>query len=127
MFTLIRDVFTDDCTLGNIFGSDGKWICRTLELPYRGNCRDISCIPNGCYRIAVASNAKLGDVIHILGVRNRSGILIHVGNTPDDTRGCILVGLRSSYAHVYESRSAMAKLLSAYYKEPNRFLTIKVK
>lgn len=127
MFTLIRDVFTDTCTMGNLFGSDGKWICRTLELPYLDNCREISCIPCGCYRIALMRHPRFGNCLHILGVRNRSGILIHVGNSPSDTRGCILVGLRSTHAYVFDSRKALEKVLKSYDSEPNRFITIRIK
>lgn len=126
MFTLIRDTFTDFCTMGTLFGSDGNRICRTLELPYRDNCRNVSSIPPGCYRICVVDCSK-GRCIHVVGVPNRSGILIHSGNTPSDTRGCILVGKRSTIGKVFESRSAMLDVLDAYDKEPNRFITIKIK
>jgi hypothetical protein len=53
----------------------------------------------------------------VLDVPNRSDILFHAGNTKNDTRGCILLGLMfgtlGTQAAILSSRSAMAAFLTA--------------
>lgn len=59
-------------------------------------------IPPGRYKIVKRTHGKFYDqyrkkyghkfAIEIQGVPGFSDILIHIGNTPKDTRGCILVG-----------------------------------
>ena len=70
--------------------------CKTLELPDLGNQRNMSCIPEGEYDCEKWLNTSKGDVIRVLNVPGRDGILIHRGNFAAggkvDTKGCILVG-----------------------------------
>lgn len=64
----------------------------TLELPWRENKADISCIPEGSYKVTPYSSEKFPDVYQINNVAGRDFILLHVGNTPADTHGCVLLG-----------------------------------
>lgn len=64
----------------------------TIEDAWRDNKPDVSCIPVGVYRCAYYSSPKFGWTYLVDGVPGRSGILIHPGNSHEDTRGCILVG-----------------------------------
>jgi len=66
--------------------------CVTLELPWRGNRRSVSCIPVGDYEVALRSSPKFKKHLHVSDVSGRSYILIHPGNFFSDTSGCILVG-----------------------------------
>lgn len=66
--------------------------CYTLELPYKGNQKRISCIPKETYNVEKRYSAKYKNHFHILDVPNRSYILIHQGNFNYHTLGCILVG-----------------------------------
>lgn len=66
--------------------------CFTLELPWRNNERQISCIPAGKYQIEHRRSQRFGHHIHILGVPNRSLILIHQANYVRQLQGCIAVG-----------------------------------
>jgi len=95
----------------------GRLFCVTLELPWRGNARNTSCIPAGLYAIDAADSAIHGRVIRVRGVHGRSDIEIHRGNVAKDSRGCILVGMYSGYTGsdrtVYQSRIAMDSLLEA--------------
>ena len=61
-----------------------------LELPYKSNACNISCIPAGIYPFEKRNDYRLGKTIRILNVPNRTGILVHVGNYLKDTEGCIL-------------------------------------
>ena len=71
--------------------------CKTLELPYLENKKDISCIPASSYGCVRIHSTKHGDCFQVLGVPNRDGILIHRGNFASerqvDTQGCILAGM----------------------------------
>ena len=70
------------------------WSCKTLELPWKNNIPNESCIPVGTYRCERVKSEKFGETFILTDVPGRSGILFHCGNTvPKDTRGCILIGV----------------------------------
>lgn len=93
-------------------------LCHTLELPWRSNDQNISCIPEGSYPVIKAISPRFGNVFYLRDVPSRSGILIHSGNSVVDTRGCVLVGLDASDQKVLQSRLAMDRL---YSKLPDNF------
>ena len=69
---------------------DGKFICFTIELPWRNNERRISCIPEGKYFIKKRNSQKFKSHFILLGVPNRSLILIHpANNAMKELNGCI--------------------------------------
>lgn len=76
----------------------GEPVVVTLELPWLNNTHEISCIPEGVYECQKRSGRVTLDgasrpiVYEVQDVPNRTGILIHPGNTAKDTHGCILVG-----------------------------------
>ena len=93
-----------DSTLSAIH-IDGKFECYGLEDEFRtvkvwGETR----IPKGKYNIGVRNigghNQRYSKkfpsfhkgMLHVLEVPNFEYILIHIGNTDDDTAGCLLVG-----------------------------------
>lgn len=88
----------------------GKTICYTLEEPWRGNARKVSCIPAGIYFCVPHNGAKWQNVWEVTGVPGREAILIHAGNTLADTEGCILVGMQPSAGGVAQSQNALAML-----------------
>ena len=76
-------------------------LLHTLEDDWRDNERSESCIPAGIYLLERTIYRKHNyETFEITGVPNRSRILIHPGNTEEDTMGCILVGLRQGYVKV---------------------------
>lgn len=88
------------------------WACQTLELPWKNNQPQVSCIPAGTYTCRRVNSPKFGDTFEVCGVPERSGILFHAGNyAPKDTRGCILLGIISdndgNNAWLEASRAAM--------------------
>ena len=107
---LIRDTFTKESTIGKLF-INGESFCDTLENPYINNERNISCIPEGQYkvRLRLARESATRDYLHLLvqDVPNRKWILIHIGNYPSQTQGCILVGNGRKQDAVNNSRLAM--------------------
>lgn len=75
--------------------------CKSLELPWKDNQRNVSRIPNGYYNGVLHNSPKFGECVWIQGVPNRNEILIHKGNfagsnNPNtgqpDILGCILAG-----------------------------------
>lgn len=102
---VIRYHTTDDYTLGMLLDEERGFLCYTLEDEYReekvsGETR----IPAGTYKITLRTTGgthprykrAYGDMHKgMLWVRDVPGfeyILIHTGNTDDDTSGCLLVG-----------------------------------
>lgn len=67
-------------------------VCVTLELPWRENKRGVSCVPAGAYKLTRHHSERFPNTWGLHNVPGRDAILIHVGNTPRDTEGCILVG-----------------------------------
>ena len=72
----------------------------TLELPWRGNRKNISCIPPGSYDVQIRISPRYGRIYWVMEVAGRKYILIHSGNWAGDvkkglkthTNGCILMG-----------------------------------
>ena len=111
---LIRDTMTDASTMGKLF-LNGEEFCDTLELAWKDNQRSISCIPAGEYkvRLRLPRESATRDYIHLLvqDVPNRSYILVHIGNTTSDTKGCILVGQSRQQDFVGNSTLAMELII----------------
>jgi Family of unknown function (DUF5675) len=80
-------------TIGE-FHVDGIEFCKTLELKWLDNKRSKSCIPEGTYRVVkrLGHAKRKYNHFHVLGVPDRSYILIHTGNYSRQILGCILVG-----------------------------------
>ncbi len=65
-------------------------ICETIELPWRNNLRQISCIPEGSYRLMRRRHHKHGDLLAVVNVPHREAILIHPANFAlSELQGCI--------------------------------------
>jgi hypothetical protein len=112
--TLIRDTQDEWATLGKL-SIDGQHLCHTLERPWLDNKPRVSCIPVGTYHGAIQPSPHFQrDLPELLDVPGRSEILIHVGNTVDDSAGCILVGLERAdhEMRLYQSRAALSVLLA---------------
>lgn len=87
----------------------GSFAC--LELPWKENQKQVSCIPTGRYVIKAEDHSKFGHCFRVQNVRDRDGILIHAGNRPEDTHGCILPGMRFESTDVAASREALGLLV----------------
>jgi len=109
-----------DCTLGRL--SCGDFKCFTLELPWKGNEKNISCIPEGSYPAEIYESPKFGKVVLLNNVPNRTFIEIHAGNYTSQIRGCILVGDSIKYLNndgipdVTNSKATLKSLLKALPK-----------
>jgi len=91
---LYRTQAFESCTRGIlVIPSEGK-VFFTLEPPWKGNQPNVSCIPRGKYKCVWHKSPKYGWVYKVTEVEGRSSILMHPGNTPNHTLGCILIGSR---------------------------------
>lgn len=93
--TITREPSDNKQTLGYLEAKnrDSRFYCRTLELPWRDNQKNISCIPPGVYKVVYTFSPKfIKYTYEIKSVPNRSGIRIHSGNFFFDIAGCILLG-----------------------------------
>lgn len=117
-----------ESTLGRLF-IDGVAECWTLEDQYRKGpkVKGETRIPAGTYRLQLREEGgfhakyleKYGPewhrgVLHVTNVPGFEFILIHVGNSHDDTEGCLLVGQGQSkvdgFHYVTSSRQAYEAL-----------------
>jgi hypothetical protein len=68
----------------------GQPVCLTIELPWLQNRRNVSCIPEGRYRLRKRFTPRHGLHVLVVDVPGRSGILIHPANyAKTELRGCI--------------------------------------
>lgn len=136
MFALLSRSYGEKQTQGSlsVFDEDTcVYSCKTLELPYLENHKNISCIPEGEYKCERITSQKFGLCFLVNDVKDRSNILIHIGNYASeklvleraimnnlrkvDTLGCILPGLRFADLNndcnldVQDSTLAMGMLL----------------
>lgn len=88
---------------------DGKYFCDTLEDRVRDLSREKkipgeTAIPAGIYDVVVNISPRFKRKLpRLLNVPGFEGILIHRGNTPEDTAGCILVGENKAKGRVINS------------------------
>ena len=74
---------------GSLF-LNGKFICHTIELPWKENKQHESCITEGNYDVTVRFSKKFGWHLHVKNVYNRKWILFHPANDAEkELRGCI--------------------------------------
>jgi len=93
---LVRKLYTATGTKGWLLVPGISQPFYTMENPWLDNRKTDSCIPVGTYICEPVKSPRFGNTIEVTGVPNRSHILFHAGNSPDDTDGCILIGLNGS-------------------------------
>ena len=93
--------------------------CVSLELAWKDNETNISCIPIGTYKVTPRYSDKYTQHFILEDVPNRKFILIHAGNFNTDTKGCILLGTsfgkinQDSLLDITASRRTISELLFA--------------
>ena len=128
MVLLITRTYFPEGTNGKLEW-EGKFICNTIELPWKENVKRVSCIPEGKYLLQKRYSSKFKWHIEIMNVPNRSSILFHPANNAiKELNGCIAPVTKISGAGLgLMSRKAFAKLKTIVYKameEKQRVLII---
>jgi hypothetical protein len=105
---LQRLTTSDEGTFGALL-VNGRPYYVTLELPWKNNQKDISCVPPGTYKATRMFSEKFKKVVFVLhNVSGRDLIEFHIGNSIENTNGCILLGSefnKTEYA-IVDSRVA---------------------
>lgn len=123
----------DGYTIGRLY-INGEYFCDTLEDTDRGlkqsdglavckrkKIAGSTAIPTGRYRVVTNVVSPRfgkhkqyqfceGKLPRIINVPAFEGVLIHIGNYPKDTEGCILVGRNTVKGAVMESTATFKKL-----------------
>ncbi len=117
MFIELTRTYFPDGTNGRL-ECEGKFVCNTIELPWRNNEKRVSCIPEGKYFISKRYSNKFKWHLEIVNVQNRSLILFHPANNAQlELSGCIApVTKLSGPGFGLMSRKAFTKLKDLVYK-----------
>ncbi|EOG6896186.1 conserved hypothetical protein [Flavobacterium psychrophilum] len=130
MVLILSRTYFPDGTNG-ILECEGKFICNTIELPWKNNETKVSCIPEGKYFIIKRYSKKFQWHLEVLDVKNRSLILFHPANNAfHELNGCIAPVTKFSGPGLgLMSRKAFSKLKNSVYtildKNENVALVIK--
>lgn len=116
---LKRKALKPEYTIGDLF-INGEFFCNTLEDTYRDLSKEKkipgkTAIPYGKYEVILNYSPRFKkELPRLLNVPFFDGILIHGGNTPEDTEGCILVGENAIKGKVINSTSYKKKLIDMF-------------
>lgn len=108
--SLLRTESGDQGTFGVIMTPTKVY--RTLELPWRENRSQISCIPAGLYEVRWVRSPKFGWVYQIMDVPGRTHIKMHSANYGGDVAkgfrthllGCVALG---TYTGILDNQKAV--------------------
>lgn len=125
---LVRDIFTEDFTLGRLYEND-TFLFYTVEDKVRKSDEPKvfgkTAIPYGTYKIAMTMSNRFKVLMPLLlNVENFDGVRMHSGNTSADTEGCIIIGNIRTDNGVADSRIACAKLYDLLEKDADNEITI---
>ena len=115
VLTITRTYFPDG-TNGKL-ECEGKFVCNTIELPWKNNETKVSCIPEGKYFIKKRYSKKFQWHLDVLDVKNRNLILLHPANNAlQELNGCIAPVTKFSGPGLgLMSRKAFTKLKNLVY------------
>jgi hypothetical protein len=88
-----RTEFSPRSTIGRL-AIDGQPRCYTLEPVWRSDAVKPRAIPYGTFELTIRWSARFKKhVPHIENVPGFTAVEMHVGNRPEDTEACTLVGI----------------------------------
>ena len=120
MITLLRD-YKEDRTEGRLLLPDGTELC-TLELPWKENATDVSCIPEGTYLIDRDTTGKQ-QWFKVRDVEGRTHIEIHPASKVSQLNGCIAPCSEIVDGIAYKS-TASCKILLDWFGDNSWVLSI---
>jgi hypothetical protein len=111
---LQRTAHLADRTLGNITrnGVHQCFTCEDKVRPAGVKVPGATAIPAGRYRVTVEYSPTFGKHLpRLQAVPGFDGILMHGGNGPEDSRGCILCGMMQDSSKIWNCPPAVQKLI----------------
>lgn len=126
----------DTYTIGRLY-VDGEYACDTLEDAVRDvKIKHKTAIPAGRYNVTLNIQSPKfrtkkqykfcdGYLPRLLDVPGYEGILIHIGNTVNDTSGCILVGRNTIVGQLTQSKRTFQQLYR-WLKSATDTITIEI-
>jgi Family of unknown function (DUF5675) len=126
---LLRTYYPEG-TNGKIL-SQGGLIAYCIELPWKNNLTQVSCIPEGRYELEKRWSPKFLRHLQVMDVEDRDLVLIHPANDAlHDLKGCIApVSFLTAPGKGIGSRVALKKLTALVFAALDQckpvFLTIK--
>jgi len=111
---------------------DNSFQCYTIELPWRENLPQVSCVPEGRYELKRRYSSRFKAHLWVCGVPGRSLILLHPANdATKELEGCIApVSRLCGEGKGEQSKAALRKLLQLVcgsLEKESVFLTLKTK
>jgi hypothetical protein len=127
MLLVLTRIYFPEGTQGSLEWN-GTLVCYTIELPWLGNQRRISCIPEGEYVLQKRFSPKFKWHLHLRNVPGRDFILIHPANDAKrELLGCIApVTKHTGIGKGSSSRKALEKLKTLVYAALERKEEIKI-
>ena len=129
MVLVLNRIYFPEGTQG-ILEWNGTIVCYTIELPWLGNQRRISCIPEGDYFLQLRFSPKFKWHFLLMNVPGRDLILIHPANDAKlELLGCIApVTVHTGIGKGSASRKALEKLKALTKKafERNEEVILKI-
>jgi hypothetical protein len=129
MVLVLNRIYFPEGTQG-VLEWNGTLICYTIELPWLGNQRRISCIPEGDYFLQLRFSPKFKWHFLLMDVPGRDLILIHPANDAKlELLGCIApVTVHTGIGKGSASRKALEKLkaLTKVAFEQNEEVILKI-
>lgn len=111
---VIRKIYTDVSTIGDLQIVDSDFHCFTLEdTARRVKINKKTAIPAGTYEVVVTWSKRFKRLLPLLlDVPFFTGVRIHPGNDYEDTDGCILVGEIKLVDQIGNSQKAFNSLFT---------------
>lgn len=108
---------------------NGTIVCYTIELPWLGNQKRISCIPEGEHILQKRFSPKFQWHLHLRNVPGRDLILIHPANdAKKELLGCIApVTIHTGIGKGSASRIALEKLTTLVHAAMGRNEEVKIR
>ena len=121
---ILLRIGTDDIETQGVLRIGQRAFAITLELPWKDNAPNESCIPPGTYTCQRVTSPKFGETFEITDVPHRSHILFHKGNAIPDTKGCILVGEYFDALAIRQSGAAFEEFMLYFADKDSFILTV---
>ena len=127
MVLVLKRTYFPEGTQG-VLEWNGTIVCYTIELPWLGNQKRISCIPEGEYILRKRFSPKFKWHLHLMNVPGRDLILIHPANdAKKELLGCIApVTIQTGIGKGSGSRIALEKLKALVYAAFDRNEEVKI-